>query len=713
MERKNALNHRFRYDYDKARRLVRLTNENQATYQFQYDAMNRLIAEVGFDNRKTTYHYNKLGALIEKQELSPSNPTQVLRFTEFEHDELGRQVSQRVRTSGEMSQTHYQYDGLNRLTQLTDGQNTLSFSYDKVGRLTEQRQWQMNDSGFANSQVIGYQYDKNGNRLKTLLPNQSAINYHYYGSGHLSAIKYNDQLITEFSRDKLHREISRTQGNLTSLFNRDPVGRLTQQLATLESASKSAVTSGEIIRRNYQYDRVGNLTESEDLRTGKTPYRYDKLGQIQLAGQERFAFDPAHNLIEKETQRIENNQLTEYQGNHYRYDEFGNLSERRLANGEIQMYRYNVKDQLIKAIIQKPNQMKEEWQYQYDVLGRRTSKVRLENGKILADSQIEFIWDGSHLVQEIEHKTDRTFSYIYSHPNSYEPLAQLEFAKDNEKPTGCYYYHNDQIGIPRELTDEEGKVCWYGSYAGWGKLKAQTKFRDDIHQPFRLQNQYEDQETGLHYNFFRYYEPDVGRFTQLDPIGLAGGSHLYLFSYNAVNYIDPLGLTSNPFGFTHEQLNNLAVKAHGDYLAQQAEANIFPKIKDSVKNKPYTLANEVSGAAVAGAGLDFTGGLATSRDKDGKISKCSYVTMCGSVGIDGGAQVSNRIAYTNASTSTGLSFPSCIDVSGSAAGGVGGSMCVNSRYLGGDGSVITSFGPAVGAKLGVSLKQCVQATICK
>ena len=48
----------------------------------------------------------------------------------------------------------------------------------------------------------------------------------------------------------------------------------------------------------------------------------------------------------------------------------------------------------------------------------------------------------------------------------------MEFAKDNEKPTGCYYYHNDQIDVPRELTDEEGKVCWYGSYTGWGKLKA-------------------------------------------------------------------------------------------------------------------------------------------------------------------------------------------------------------------------------------------------
>ena len=134
--------------------------------------------------------------------------------------------------------------------------------------------------------------------------------------------------------------------------------------------------------------------------------------------------------------------------------------------------------------------------------------MRLENGKILAESQIEFIWDGSHLVQEI-HKSDgkngtendRTFSYIYSHPNSYEPLVQLEFVKDNEKPTGCYYYHNDQIDVPRELTDEEGKVCWYGRYTGWGKLNVQTKFRDKIHQPSRLQNQYSDKETGLNHYF--------------------------------------------------------------------------------------------------------------------------------------------------------------------------------------------------------------------
>ncbi|MDG6894246.1 RHS repeat domain-containing protein [Volucribacter amazonae] len=155
------------------------------------------------------------------------------------------------------------------------------------------------------------------------------------------------------------------------------------------------------------------------------------------------------------------------------------------------------------------------------------------------ESRIEFIWDGSHLLQEKHHKTDRTYQYIYSHPASYEPLAQVE--NDGEKQS-IYYFHCDQIGIPRELTDEQGKLCWYGDYQGWGVIKHQTSLIENIHQPFRLQNQYYDQETGLHYNFYRYYDSHMGRFTQRDPIGLLGGENLYQFAPNTVSWVDPLGL---------------------------------------------------------------------------------------------------------------------------------------------------------------------------
>jgi len=58
-----------------------------------------------------------------------------------------------------------------------------------------------------------------------------------------------------------------------------------------------------------------------------------------------------------------------------------------------------------------------------------------------------------------------------------------------------------------------------------------------------LQNQYFDEETGLHYNLMRYYEPEVGRFVNQDPIGLEGGLNVYQFAPNAQDWVDPLGLS--------------------------------------------------------------------------------------------------------------------------------------------------------------------------
>ena len=96
------------------------------------------------------------------------------------------------------------------------------------------------------------------------------------------------------------------------------------------------------------------------------------------------------------------------------------------------------------------------------------------------------------------------------------------------------------------MTDKDGNLLWFGNYTGWGRLKEETKVTDSAYQPFRLQNQYADRETGLHYNFFRYYEPDAGRFVNQDPIGLLdGGDNFYKFAVNAQGSIDPLGLSRN------------------------------------------------------------------------------------------------------------------------------------------------------------------------
>ena len=73
-------------------------------------------------------------------------------------------------------------------------------------------------------------------------------------------------------------------------------------------------------------------------------------------------------------------------------------------------------------------------------------------------------------------------------------------------------------------------------------LEEETKVTDSAYHPFRLQNQYYDSETGLHYNFFRYYKPDAGRFVNQEPIGLMGGENLYWVAPNGQDWLDPLGL---------------------------------------------------------------------------------------------------------------------------------------------------------------------------
>ena len=103
------------------------------------------------------------------------------------------------------------------------------------------------------------------------------------------------------------------------------------------------------------------------------------------------------------------------------------------------------------------------------------------------------------------------------------------------------YYHTDVNGAPEELTDEAGNILWECSYQLWGKPIQEIE-HTDIQQNLRYQGQYLDRETGLHYNTFRYYDPDIGRFTQPDPIGLLGGFNLYQYAPNGLMWIDPLGL---------------------------------------------------------------------------------------------------------------------------------------------------------------------------
>ena len=465
-----------------------------------------------------------------------------------------------------------------------------------------------------------YYYDPNGNPVRLELPDRRTIGRLYYGSGHLHHINFDGHTLSDIERDVLHREIQRSQGTLTSRYTLDPLGRLLAQQAQAEAApapenreaAKAAVAAGYAVNRSYGYGKTGNLARSSDLRTGTTQFSYDRLGRIQSAqnsqtGQdEHFAFDPAHNLLPDTSAgrtALPDNRIREYSGIRYFYDDLGNLIHSDDGEGRIlRDFAYDLYDRLIKAEVRRRNPGtgewdKEVWHYEYDALDRRVAKWReaepregtdgLEAGTLQAEQEtdsgylknadglkqvgrVEFVWDGSHLLQEIH--ADRTYTYVYTDAGSYEPLAQITDYQDQNRAQEILYYHCDQIGVPRELSDQDGHIVWTGYPDAWGYLKNETQAREGIHQPLRLQNQYCDEETGLHYNFFRYYDPVVGRFVSQDPIGLMGASNFYFFAPNTKSWIDISGLAPDDdideygdwYGYTRHTLErNRQISSYG------------------------------------------------------------------------------------------------------------------------------------------------------
>jgi RHS repeat-associated protein len=179
--------------------------------------------------------------------------------------------------------------------------------------------------------------------------------------------------------------------------------------------------------------------------------------------------------------------------------------------------------------------------YAYDPFGRRIAKRD-------AFGVTRFVWDGNRLLCEQRGSHART--YVYGE-DAFVPLARVDAVagSDGAARAEVRHLHTDHLGTPREMTDAGGRVVWAARYRAWGNVvevvQENVLLSDENGdgQPVRFQGQYYDNESGLHYNRFRYYDPDIGRFVSIDPIGLAAGSNNYSYASNPVNYVDPFGLS--------------------------------------------------------------------------------------------------------------------------------------------------------------------------
>jgi RHS repeat-associated protein len=197
--------------------------------------------------------------------------------------------------------------------------------------------------------------------------------------------------------------------------------------------------------------------------------------------------------------------------------------------GQETRYSWDCRDQLREVLLGDGRHV----QYTYDAFGRR---VRKEIVGPQGRSVTEFVWDRNVLAAELGREGGpRVFVHA---PGGFAPMLQQEQGS-------VFTYVNDHHGMPKELIDEGGRVAWSATHSAWGEVV--EVWRDPgatraVETPFRMLGQYLDEETGLCYTRFRYFDAGVGRWISPDPLGVEGGENLFGWDGSPTNMVDPLGL---------------------------------------------------------------------------------------------------------------------------------------------------------------------------
>ncbi|MBM4026107.1 MAG: hypothetical protein FJ280_11980, partial [Planctomycetes bacterium] len=169
-------------------------------------------------------------------------------------------------------------------------------------------------------------------------------------------------------------------------------------------------------------------------------------------------------------------------------------------------------------------------EYAYDAFGRRIEKKY--DGRTI----LQYVYDGDHCIAEYDAGGNLKRKYLYG-PGVDEPICMIE---SSGTYAGTYYYHFDALGSVVALTNTSGNTVQVYEYDVYGRVGA-----TDASHPNRIlfTGREFDKETGLYYYRARYYNPQIGRFLQTDPIGYAGGMNMYAYcGNNSLNWADPYGL---------------------------------------------------------------------------------------------------------------------------------------------------------------------------
>jgi RHS repeat-associated protein len=523
-------------EYDELNRLRKVTDPAGGITEYTYDRYDNVIFVRDPKGQLTQYRYNLFGELREL--VSPDTGTTSTTF-----DSAGNVSTITDARNKVASQTH---DALNRVTNLAYSDQTHAFEYDQgsngVGQMTGMSdgsgttEWQFGSLGRVSTKTqtvggitksVNYGYNAAGQLTTLTTPSGRVIEYEYTNN-RVSGVRIDGTVVlSQVLYEPFGPTRGWTWGNGTfAVRSYDADGNPTQ----IDSAGL----------RTFSYDdahRIAGINDLDNSAQSRT-FGYDMLDRLTSTTggglTQSHAYDQNGNRLSQggtssSTYVVSStsNQILSITGNltrAYSYDGAGNV----LSDGD-RTFVYNDAGRLVRV-----TNAGQPTIYLYNSLDQRVAKSN-------ASGTVYFVYDeAGRLIGEYDSLGDMIQETVWLNDI---PVATLRFGSCG---LAIFYIHTDQLNTPRRITKRtSNEVVWrwdsdpFGAAAPSENPSGLGIFRYNL----RFPGQYFDSETGLHYNYFRDYDPHIGRYVQSDPIGLRGGASTYAYVQgDPISRIDPYGL---------------------------------------------------------------------------------------------------------------------------------------------------------------------------
>ncbi|MGW6358225.1 DUF6531 domain-containing protein [Streptomyces sp. NPDC055092] len=527
---------RHEFAHDTELRLTKVTNPQGLTWSYTRDSAGRLSSETDFDDRTLSYRHDAAGRLIARENA-------LGQITGFERNAVG----QILRKNADGLVTTYGYDRDGRLTEAKGPDGTrLTVTHDQYGLVRSET---------VDGRELSYTYDESGRRTGRRTPTGATTTWLYDAMGRRTSLVVSGRSV-DIAYDAAGRERVRHVGDFLTLHHTyDPLGRLAAQSATTDDGRT-------LQHRAYTYRADGHLTAVDDRLNGARRFDVDPVGRVTAVHAEEwtetYAYDTAGNQTRADWPAAHpghdatgdrayiGTRITRAGGVRYEHDALGRITLRqktRLSRKpDTWRYAWDAEDRLTQVTTPDGTT----WRYTYDPLGRRTAKFRLGPDDETVVERTDFTWDGTTLCEQTTSSADLpnpvTLTWDHQGPR---PIAQTERIAAADTPQGeidsrFFAIVTDLVGSPRELVDEQGDIAWRTRTTLWGTTTWNTGAT--TYTPLRFPGQYSDPETGLHYNYFRHYDPETARYLTADPLGLGPAPNPVAYVDNPHTWMDPLGL---------------------------------------------------------------------------------------------------------------------------------------------------------------------------